>query len=53
MKSNDELKEISIENRTCYYFYDPIKIEDLYFNRRKIIQKYFSLQHFAKTFNWF
>ena len=28
MESNDELKEINIKNRTCYYFDDIIKIED-------------------------
>ena len=29
MDSNDELKEIDIKNRICYYFNDTIKIEDL------------------------
>ena len=28
MESNDELKEINIENRTCYFFDDIIKLED-------------------------
>ena len=28
MDSNDELKEIEIKSRTCYYFDDIIKIED-------------------------
>ena len=28
MDSNNELKEISIKNRTCYYFDDIIKIEN-------------------------
>ena len=28
MDSNDELKEIGIKNRTCYYFDDIIRIED-------------------------
>ena len=27
--SNNELKEIDIKNRTCYYFVEIIKIEDL------------------------
>ena len=27
MDSNDKLKEIDIENHTCYYFNDIIKIE--------------------------
>ena len=29
MDSNDELKEIDIKNRTCYYFNDIIKMKDL------------------------
>ena len=29
MDSNDELKEINIKNRTCYYFDDITRIEDL------------------------
>ena len=29
MDSKDELKEIDIKNRTCCYFDDIIKIEDL------------------------
>ena len=32
MESNDELKEIDIKNRTCYYFDDIIKIEDFDFD---------------------
>ena len=28
MESNDELKEIDIKNRLCYYFDDIIKFED-------------------------
>ena len=35
MDSNDELKEIDIENRACYYFDDIIKIEC--FNRDIIL----------------
>ena len=27
MDSNDELKEINIKNRMCYYFDDIIKLE--------------------------
>ena len=27
MENNDELKEIDIKNRTCYYFDDIIKIQ--------------------------
>ena len=29
MDSNEELKEIGIKNRTCYYFDNIIKTEDL------------------------
>ena len=29
MNSNNELKEIDLKNRTCYYFDDIIKIQDL------------------------
>ena len=29
MESNEKLKETDIKNRTCYYFNDIIKIEDL------------------------
>ena len=28
MESNDKLKEININNCTCYYFHDKIKIVD-------------------------
>ena len=28
MGSNDELKEINMKNRKCYYFHDVNKIED-------------------------
>ena len=31
MESNDEVKEIDIKNRTCYFFDDIIKIEDFDF----------------------
>ena len=30
MESKDELKEIDIKNRTCYYFDDVIKVIDIY-----------------------
>ena len=36
MDSNDELKEIDIKNRTCYYFDDIIKIDDLNLNNNLI-----------------
>ena len=29
MESNDELKEINIKNRSCYHFYDIIKLKIL------------------------
>ena len=31
MESNSKLKEIDIENCTCYYFEDTIKLEDFHF----------------------
>ena len=30
MKSKDELKEIDIKNRTCYYFEDIVTDRDIY-----------------------
>ena len=33
MESNNELKEIDIKNRTCYYFNGIIKIEDFDFDK--------------------
>ena len=41
MDSNNELKEIHIKNRTCYYFDDIIKIEDFNFNNILIVKKSF------------
>ena len=35
MEGNDNLKEITIKNRICYYLNDIIKIED--FNLDKIL----------------
>ena len=32
MESNDELKEINIKNRTCYYFDDVNGTEDFNFD---------------------
>ena len=32
MKSNDELKEIYIKNRTCYYFDDKMRAWDININ---------------------
>ena len=39
MESNNKLKEIDIENRTCYYFDDIIKIKDFDFNNILINEK--------------
>ena len=39
MDSNNELKEIDIKNRTCYYFDDIIKIEDFYLDNILIDEK--------------
>ena len=39
MDSNDELKEIDIKNRTCYYFHDIIKIEDFNLDNILIYEK--------------
>ena len=30
MESKDELKELDIKNRTCYYFNDTVKDRDIY-----------------------
>ena len=32
METNDELKEIDIKNRTCYYFDDIIRVIDFDFD---------------------
>ena len=37
--SNDQLKEINIKNRTCYYFDDIVKIENLDFDTVLISEK--------------
>ena len=39
MESNNELKEIDIKNRTCYYFNGIIKIEDFDFD--KVLSDYY------------
>ena len=47
---NNEFSKIRIKNRTCYYFNDIIKIEDIDFDKilidEKIIRKYFDSRHF-------
>ena len=41
MESKDELKEADIENRTCYYFDDIMRVKAIefgdYFSERKTI----------------
>ena len=39
MESDDELKEINIKNRTCYYFEDKIKIEDSHHDTISVDEK--------------
>ena len=39
MHSNSELKEIDIKNRTCCYFDNIIKIEDLDLDNVLIVEK--------------
>ena len=39
MVSNDELKEIDIKNRTCYYFDDIIKIVNFDFDNILLDEK--------------
>ena len=56
MDSNDELKEIDIKNRACYYFDDIIKTEDFSLHNISIDEKFTKinvcLQHFIKNFDW-
>ena len=39
MYSKDELKVIDIENCTCYYFYDTMRVSDIYFNNILLDEK--------------
>ena len=39
MESNNELREIDIKKRTCYYFDDIIKIQDFHFDDILIDEK--------------
>ena len=39
METNDELKDINIKNRTCYFFNDIIKIEHYDFENIYIAEK--------------
>ena len=56
MENNNELKEIDIKNRTCYYFDDITKLKDFdldnIFNRLKIIPKQIGLWQFIQNFDW-
>ena len=51
MKSNNELKEIDIKNRTCYCFDDIIKMEDFYFDKMKNHTKIFWLMTFHTKYS--
>ena len=39
MERKDELKEIDIKNRTCYYFDDIIRDLDIYFDNILLDEK--------------
>ena len=39
MQSKNELKEIDVKNRTCYYFDDIIKDVDIYFSDILLYEK--------------
>ena len=39
MKSNDQVKQINIKNRACYYFDDIIKVKDFYIDNILIDEK--------------
>ena len=43
MDSNNQLKEIDIKNRTCYYFDDIIKIEDFNIDNISIDEKSYKI----------
>ena len=34
MENKDELKEIDIKNRTCYYFVDVMRVGDISLNEK-------------------
>ena len=64
MESKDELREIGIKNRTCYYFGDIMNAWDLdidtdfssiLLEKKLYKEKYeniFNLRHFILNFNW-
>ena len=39
MEHKDKLKEIDIKNRTCYYFYDIMRVTDIDFNNILLDEK--------------
>ena len=39
MESKDELKEINIKNRTCYYFDDIMRVRDIDFRDISLDEK--------------
>ena len=41
MESKDELKEIDIKNRTCYYFDDIIRFRNFVYNNISLDEKTF------------
>ena len=43
MDSNNQLKEIDIKNRMCYYFDDIIKIEDFNIDNISIDEKSYKI----------
>ena len=49
MESKNELKEIDIKNRTCYYFDDIMKVIDIYPSNILLDKK--SLKKKKKKFN--
>ena len=55
MEINNELKEIAIENRTCYYFDDVIDIEDTYFDNFLLDEKLYKNTwiYVISNKNWF
>ena len=55
MEINNELKEIAIKNRTCYYFDDVIDIEDIYFDNILLNEKLYknTWVYVISNKNWF
>ena len=49
MDSNDELKEVDIKNRTCYYFDDIMRVVDIDFY--KIFIRFDKIDGFIKNYN--